>query len=139
MGPIQIRGVNLNTIVLAVGFLSTFAAVVLSWSSIQNEQHNFGDFVAEQKAFNSAALERFKSAEEKLQAVPLINSQVAQLQASDSNFDTRLGRIADSSADIRAQLGSIVTQVALVKQSVDRIEAWRSADRAASGATLAPN
>lgn len=133
------REVNFNTIAIFVGFGITLSTIVGSWANLQAQQQNFGAFVAEQKAFNAATDQRFKQTDEKLAAVPLITSQIAGLQASDLNFDTRLGRINDSSADIRAQLGSLVTQVALVKQSVDRIEAWRAADRAAQGQGISPN
>lgn len=133
------REVNFNTIAIVVGFAITLSGIVASWANLQAQQRNFGDFVVEQKTFNAATEQRFTNFEEKLSAVPLISNQIVGLQAADVNFDSRLGRINDSSADVRAQLSALVTQIALVKQSVDRIEAWRSADRAANGATLAPN
>lgn len=127
------REINLNTVVIVAGFLGTFGGIVASYSNIQADQRNIGTFIEEQKATNARFDERFQAQSVLLNSLPLMNAQVAQLKESQDNTEIRIGRVTESYSnqfsDIRSQLGSIGTQVALVKQSLDRIEAWRDADR----------
>ena len=130
--PIIKREVNLNTIVMAVGFLATFGGIVTSYSNLQSEQKNFGAFIEEQKAVNARLDQRIDTHDAVLNTLPQTNYQVAQLEEASKSTADRISSVTDSYSnqfsDIRAQLGSIQTQMALVKQSLDRIEAW-SPDR----------
>lgn len=129
-GGTVIKQVNLNTIVIAVGFLATFASIVYSYSNLQAEQRNFGEFIEEQRGVNAKLDARVSAQNDTLGGIPY---QVGQLQKAQESTEERIGRVTESYSnqfgDIRMQLSNIGTQVALVKQSLDRIEAWRTADR----------
>lgn len=130
------REVNLNTIAIIVGFMVTIGGIIGSWSNLQNQQLNFVDFIVEQKGFNSRLDERIKMTEEKMGELPQFTMQIATIIENAKGTDERLGRMTESYSnrfsDIQNQLSTLVTQLALVKQSLDRIEAWRQQDRQAS-------
>lgn len=125
--------INLNTIAIIVGFITTIVTISYFFSNLQNEQKNFGGFVLEQKAVNARFDERISTNAAALEALPQMNYQVAQLEAADKNSDDRIGRITESYGnrftEFTTQLAAIATQVALVQQSLVRIEAWRDRDR----------
>lgn len=127
------REINLNTIAIIVGFLITFAGIIGSWSNLQNQQLNFVDFIVEQKGFNSRVDERIKATEDHLSELPQFTMQIAAITENAKGIDERLSRMTESYSnrfsDIQNQLATLVTQIALIKQSLDRIEAWRSLDR----------
>jgi len=122
------RGFNLNTVVQIVGFLVLFGTVVAGWSNLQNNQTNFGRFIEEQKLFNGKVEERFVNGGKILSQVPVLQNDLARIEATsdkaNSAQDDRIGRLADSANDIRSGVSDLKTQLALVKQSLDRIEAW---------------
>lgn len=127
------REINFNTIAIIVGFLSTLTAIVWSYANLTNKQENFGEFITDQKATNARFDERFQSQGKLLADLPLMGVRVVTLETVQEKTDERIGRVTESYsnqfADIRLQLSTIGTQVALVKQSLDRIEAWREPDR----------
>lgn len=122
------REVNLNTVAIIVGFVATLISVGASWSNLQAEQKNFATFVAEQKATNAGFSERLSAHDKTLEELPQVKYQVAQLEKSDERNDDRIARIGENYSnqfsEMRNQLGSISVQMALIKQSLDRIEAW---------------
>jgi hypothetical protein len=121
------RGFNLNTVVTIAGFLATFTTIVTAWANLQNNQRNFGQFIEEQKLFNGNIDERFKAGGEKMSAIPILQADVARGEAANMAQDDRMSRMADSNggqlADLRAGMATLNTQVALIKQSLDRLEA----------------
>jgi hypothetical protein len=124
------KGTNLNTWVQIVGFLGIFATVIAAWSNLQNEQRNFGAFIEEQKTFNGRIEERFRTGAEKLAQFPVLQADMTRVEAANVAQDDRMSRMADSNgtqlADLRASAAQLATQVALIKQSLDRIEVWAS-------------
>lgn len=129
-GILSARGVNLNTVAILVGFLSTLIAITWSYSNLTFEQKNFGEFIIEQKEFNAKVDERFKAGGERLQQIPIMTADLARIEAANAQQDDRMGRMSESSgnaiSDIRNGLSDIKTDVALVKQSLSRIEAFQN-------------
>lgn len=130
------RGVNLNTVAIIVGFLSTLTAITWSYANLTNKQDNFVDFVVEQKTVNAKTDERFSAADVKLSVIPVISADLARIDASNNGQDERMGRMSENAgnqfSDIRTSISQLNTQAALIKQSLDRIEAWSSQRRQSS-------
>lgn len=129
-----LRGVNLNTWVIVGGFMATFAGIVTSYNNLQSEQRDFGKFVEEQRAVNARNDQRDDTQDTILDELPLMRANVAALAEADKQTDDRMGRFSESYSnqftEFRGQLSALLTQNALMKQSLDRIEAWQDSWRA---------
>jgi len=133
--------VNLNTIVAIVGFLSMFATVIATWSSVQYKQTATEDWQrahedlhagikAESAAMRTAFSVRIDGI---VSDVNRIASKVENLEyrltsneKGVENSDTRVTRITESYGnqftEIRGQLAALNTQVALANDSLKRLE-----------------
>lgn len=128
------RGFNLNTATQIIGFVTVLVAVVWSYANLTYKQENLAEFIVEQKEFNTRVDERFRAGGEKLQQIPVLVADLARLETANSGQDDRMGRMSESSgnaiSDIRSGLSDIKTDVALVKQSLARIELFQSSSQA---------
>jgi len=133
--------VNLNTIVAVVGFLSMFATVIATWSSVQykqtateNWQANHEELHATLKAESSASRSAYNV---RLDGIAdTINKIASKLESIDyrltnaekgiDNSDVRTSRVVESYGnqftEIRGQLAVLNTQVALANDSLKRLE-----------------
>lgn len=121
------QGFNLNTVAIIVSFLVTLGTLEWSIAKMANKQDNFADFIQRQGEFNAKTDERFRTGGEKLAQIPINTASITRLESDSKATSDRLDRQADNFnqqlAEMRAGIGNITTDIALVKQSLTRIEA----------------
>lgn len=118
---------NLNTVVVLVGFASSFVAWGYSQAenraSLDRSNRNIERLTAESNAMDLRLqlIERTQVKSEQTEY------RITLLEKGQENFDTRVNRITESYsnqfADFRTQLSAISTQIALSQQTLQRIEA----------------
>lgn len=133
--------ININTIVAVVGFLSMFATIIATWSSIQYRQTAVDkweqdheelhasikiDSAASRAALN-VRLDGIVADVAKLAGkVDNMDYRLTTTEKAVDNGDTRISRITESYGsqftEIRGQLASLSTQVALAIDSLKRLE-----------------
>lgn len=125
---------NINTIAVLVSFTTGFVAWGYTLAEMRSgQQVNAGRIVELQAA--QAALNARVDLMEKVDAKQeQLDYRLAQAEKGIEAVNDRIGRISESYsnqfADMRTQLSTISTQVALTNQSLNRIEAQ---------GTVAPN
>lgn len=130
--------INLNTIVIVVGFLITYTGIVAAWTTTQNnvvalrswqDEHEdyHGNARADYTARFVAIDVRITDMIKKQAEYDNLSYRFALLEKSHEAMDLRINRIVESYSnqftEMRTQLSGIATQVALVNQSLQRIEA----------------
>lgn len=123
--------INLNTIIAAVGFLSTFAILVTMWNDQLNSQKNTDRWIEQHTLLHEAIakdLTQLHGVDTARDSQVLdITFRLAQLEKGQDNLDARVGRVTESSTnqftDIRSALSAFGTQQALMTQTLQRIEA----------------
>lgn len=125
---------NINTVAVIVGFLGGFVAWGYTMAEMRGgQQINAGKIIDLQAA--QAALTARVDLMEKVDAKQeQLDYRLAQAEKAIEAVNDRISRISESYsnqfADMRTQLSTISTQVALTNQSLNRIEAQ---------GTVAPN
>jgi len=124
---------NINTVAVLIGFIGGFVAWGYTMSEIKNgRDQNARDIqsLVTQFAAMEARVQLIERAEAKNDQ---LDYRLAQNEKSVDNVDTRLNRVTESYsnqfADIRTQLSSISTQIALTNQTLQRIEAIKPAQQ----------
>lgn len=135
---IDLKSINLNTVISLAGFLGTFVLVGIAWGTTQSNiseltqwrdahETRHRDIQADEAAYRAIAGQQIDAINKQLLAVDQMTYRMAQLEKSQDNVDTRINRIAESYsnqfADFRTQLSSISTQIALTNQTLQRMEA----------------
>jgi hypothetical protein len=117
---------NINTVAVIVGFIAMFVAWGYTLAEIKSgRDQNARDIqtLVGQFAGMEARVQLVERAEVKNDQM---DYRIAQNEKAIDNADTRMNRLAESYsnqfADIRTQLSSISTQIALTNQSLQRIE-----------------
>ena len=133
--------INLNTVVAIVGFLSMFATVIATWSSVQYKQTATEDWQksheelhatikADSAAMRAAFTIRLDGitmdVNKLVSKVENLEYRVTNNEKGVENGDTRVSRITESYGnqftEIRGQLALLNTQVALANDSLKRLE-----------------
>lgn len=121
--------VNLNTLLMLVGFASTLIGIGASWSKVTAAQASMQEFVTAQRALNARFDERINNAVADIAGLPGVTYRVTKLEEGAGALDQRLTRLGESNqrdlGDLRTALGSIQTAIALNTRALERIEAWR--------------
>lgn len=121
--------VNLNTIAIIVGFLATFAGLVSVWNGMQYQQADFQKWIVAHDALHVVISKDIKDLQENRKDLLELSFQVAQQQKAEDLMDARVSRVTESYGnqftDIRTQLNANSTTLALMAQSLQRIEAQR--------------
>jgi hypothetical protein len=121
---------NLNTIAVLVGFGAGFVAWGYTLAEIKSGREINADNIATLQVQQGALATRVDLIEKAAAIQAQFEYRLAQLEKAQENVDTRIGRITESYSnqfsDMRTQLSTISTQVALTNQSLNRIEAQQS-------------
>lgn len=137
MGDIDLKSVNLNTLISVSGFLGTFVLVGIAWGATQskltdleewrqNHDHGHRDLQTQIASSHAAFDQRINIINNALSKVDQMEYRMAQHEKALEGLDVRVSRINESYsnqfADFRTQLSSISTQIALTNQTLQRME-----------------
>lgn len=140
IGGLTIRNdLNISNV---VGFFIVFATVIASWTSLQGKQTSLDDWKVGHEKYHVAKSEEYRAQFSKIDTVMTgiearLNSdkfdisqltfRTAQIEKAYEAVDIRVSRIVESYSnqftDMRTQLNTISTQLALTNQTLNRIEA----------------
>lgn len=138
MAGLQVKyEINLNTIITLISFGTIFSAVIYSYANIQYRQDTLFEHVGEQRELNATFEERFSAVTELMNKLAQGQRdqefQITTMQRTDSAIEERLNRVTESYSnqfsDLRTQLSSINTQIALANQALQRLEAVQTQGR----------
>jgi hypothetical protein len=136
-GSIDLKSINLNTVISVAGFLGTFVLVGIAWGTTQSRvgdledwrtQHETAhrDLVADMRSNFAALSERIKGIDTTLFKMTEFEYRLAQVEKEYETTDNRISRVTESYsnqfADMRTQLSAISTQIALTNQTLQRME-----------------
>jgi hypothetical protein len=120
------REVNTNTIVAIVGFLGTFAGLITMWNTMNFRQEEAAKWITQHEEAHMALEASIEAVKRSIEDYPQVVYRLAQLEKAQEVADERVNRITESYtnqfADIRTQLSSISTQIALTNASLSRLE-----------------
>lgn len=135
-------GAVLSAIISLLTLLTVVAGMGVTYAKLMSSIEEAGKFQAKQEAQNQQLqLDRTASKagfdtrlnglveliNKQLNISDTLTNQVGQLQKKDEETDARIGRMTESYADqftdMRGQLATISTQIALANQALTRLEA----------------
>jgi septation ring formation regulator EzrA len=124
---------NINTIAVLVGFAAGFITWGYTLSELRTGREQDARNI-ERLATEKAALEaRVELIAANLAKQDQFDYRLAQVEKNEEAVDARIGRITESYSnqfsDMRTQLSSISTQIALTNQTLQRIEATQPTNR----------
>lgn len=121
---------NSNTIIIVMGFLSTLVTFVFF---VSNSQHSIADnarLIAEHDMKFKAVDDRFDAIDKRDAEMRDLLFRVGALEKGQEVADTRVNRIVESYGskftELSGQMNIMLTQQALMTQSLQRIEAVRA-------------
>jgi hypothetical protein len=121
---------NLNTLAVLAGFMGAFVAWGYTLSEMRNGQQINASHIDELQTQQAATAARVDAIEKAAAIQAQFEYRLAQMEKALDLVDTRISRITESYSnqfsDLRNQLGSISTQIALTNQTLNRIEASAS-------------
>lgn len=135
---IDLKSINLNTVISLAGFLGTFVLVGIAWGTTQSNiaelvqwrdahETRHRDMQADQAAFRAIVGQQIDTLSKQLIKLDQMDYRVTSLEKGWENTDNRISRITESYsnqfADFRTQLSTISTQIALTNQTLNRMEA----------------
>lgn len=141
MTDIDLKSVNLNTVISLAGFLGTFVLVGIAWGTTQSTIRELSqwrdahevrhrDMQADEASYRAVMSQQVDGINKSITKLDQMDYRVTSLEKASENTDNRISRISDSYsnqfADFRTQLSSISTQIALSNQTLQRIEASRA-------------
>jgi hypothetical protein len=146
MTPFQVdtRTININTVISVAGFLATFVMIGVAWGTTQAnitdlEEWRIAhealhrDLEARVRSHDAVVDQQISTLRANLAKLDQIDYRVTLMEKGQENIDVRIGRITESYSnqfsDMRNQLSSISTQIALTNQTLQRIEAASPASR----------
>lgn len=119
--------VNSNTLIMVAGFCGTIVTGALAWS---DSQHSLADNTRRIEAHDvmfKAVSDRFDTIDKRDADTRDLQFRVGALEKGQESADTRVSRIVESYGNKFTELGvsiaSIQTQLALIAQSQQRLEA----------------
>ncbi|MDK1490500.1 hypothetical protein QN219_10560 [Sinorhizobium sp. 7-81] len=135
---VDTRTVNINTVISVAGFLATFVMIGVAWgtsvSAIRElEEWKLGheavhrDLAANIRTQDAVIEQQISALRTDLAKLDQLTYRITTNEKGIEAMDTRVNRIAESYsnqfADMRTQLSSISTQIALTNQTLQRMEA----------------
>jgi hypothetical protein len=118
---------NLNTLAVLAGFMGGFVAWGYTLAEMRNGQSLNASNIIELKTEQAAVSARVDAIEKASAIQAQFEYRLAQIEKAQDVVDARISRITESYSnqfsDLRNQLGSISTQIALTNQTLNRIEA----------------
>ena len=137
-GSIDLKSINLNTVISLAGFLGTFVLIGIAWGTTQStiteltqwrdaHEARHRDMQSSQAAHDAIVGQQIDALNKQLIVVDQMSYRMAQMEKAYEQVDTRISRITESYsnqfADMRTQLSAISTQIALTNQTLQRMEA----------------
>lgn len=131
------ENINLNTVVAVAGFLGMFAAFIATWTTMQNKQEETQKWqeahMDAHAKWQTEAMTRYAGIVTRMDGMQLtlnkqdqIDYRLAQTEKFQDVLDTRIGRVSESYTnqltEVRSQLSSMATQLALANDSLKRLE-----------------
>lgn len=131
------RTININTAVSVVGFLATFVMIGIAWGMTQSTIRDLGEWRdAHATAHRDLQVDVASKDAVLEQQIAAVQSNIAKLDQAEyritmneksiESMDTRISRVTENYsnqfADMRTQLSSISTQIALTNQTLQRME-----------------
>lgn len=141
MTDIDLKSVNLNTVISLAGFLGTFVLVGIAWGTTQttlkeisqwrdSHEARHRDLQADEASYRAIMGQQIDGISKSMIKLDQMDYRVTSLEKASENTDNRISRVTESYsnqfADFRTQLSSISTQIALSNQTLQRIEASRA-------------
>jgi len=141
MTEVDLKSVNLNTIISLAGFLGTFVLVGIAWGTTQSTLKDLSqwrdahevrhrDMATDEASYRATINQQIDGINKEMIKLDQMDYRVTSLEKATENTDNRISRITESYsnqfADFRTQLSSISTQIALSNQTLQRIEASRA-------------
>jgi hypothetical protein len=138
MADIDLKSVNLNTVISVAGFLGTFVLIGIAWGTTQStikelsqwrdaHEVRHRDMQADEASYRAVVNQQIDGINKSLIKLDQMDYRVTSLEKASENTDIRISRVTESYsnqfADFRTQLSSISTQIALSNQTLQRIEA----------------
>lgn len=118
---------NINTVAVLAGFIMGFVAWGYTLAELRTGREQNAQNIQTLGSDATALEARVVILERLTLEAKSVEFRLAQMEKIDENFDVRVNRITESYssqfADIRTQLSSMATQIALVIQTTNRIEA----------------
>lgn len=118
---------NSNTVVMVFGFLSSLVALVLLWSDSQHKIDDAARRLDAHEIIFKTVSDRFDAIDKRDADTRDLQFRVGALEKGQEAADTRVSRIVDSYGnkftEIGAAISSMNTQLALIVQSQQRLEA----------------
>lgn len=118
---------NTNTLIMLFGFLGTFAGIVVMWNNSQRDIADAGRRLDAHELLFTAMGARFDAIDKRDADTRDLQFRVGALEKGQETADTRVSRIVESYGNKFTELGvsiaSIQTQLALIAQSQQRLEA----------------
>lgn len=122
---------NINTLAVLAGFGAGFIAWGYTLSEIKTGREINADNIAALQVSQGALAARVDSIEKANSIQAQFEYRLTQLEKTTDLIDTRISRVTENYgnqfSDMRNQLSSISTQIALTNQTLNRIEATSTA------------
>lgn len=122
---------NINTIAMLAGFVGGFITWGYTLAEMRNGQEMNAAKIIDLQAGQAALVARVDLMEKVDAKQEQLDYRLAQAEKGIEATNERIGRISESYSnqfsDMRTQLSTISTQVALTNQSLNRIEAVQNA------------
>lgn len=118
---------NINTVAVICGFVGGFVAWGYTLAEMRNGQQINASHIDELQTQQAATSARVDAIEKAASIQAQFEYRLTQLEKANDLTDARISRITESYsnqfADLRNQLSTISTQIALTNQTLNRIEA----------------
>lgn len=118
---------NTNTLIMLFGFLGTFGGIVIMWNNSQRDIADASRRLDAHEVMFKAVSDRFDTIDKRDADTRDLQFRVGALEKGQEAADTRVSRIVESYGNKFTELGvsiaSINTQLALIAQSQQRLEA----------------
>lgn len=135
---VDTRTINLNTVISLAGFLATFIMIGIAWGTAQSSIREMDewrqghesahrDLLANLRTREAVVDQQIAGLRSTLAKIDQLDYRITSNEKANEAMDSRINRIAESYgnqfADMRTQLSSISTQIALTNQTLQRMEA----------------
>jgi septation ring formation regulator EzrA len=118
---------NINTVAVLLGFVAGFIAWGYTLAELRQGREQNATNIEKLAAQNVAFGTRFELIERALSKMDQTDYRLTLLEKGQDSLDQRMNRMAEAYSnqfsDMRTQLSTISTQIALTNQSLNRIEA----------------
>lgn len=119
--------VNSNTILMAVGFVSTLIGMAMTWSSSQNDIRDNARRLDDHDSVFKTVIARLDIVDKRDADMRDLTFRIGALEKGLEAADLRTSRVVESYGnkftELSSQMGTMITQQALINQAMQRLEA----------------